>query len=259
MLGSEAQVIFPAFSAVKPLSLLTSKIPDERCAAPAEWSVDLSLVSMPPEMTLMPVYEGEEIEQPTVVEIQPETDAASEETEEGTSMSDVSFAIDRVAKLDDGYLVVGHVQWSDERWENIWVSAEDLEVSDSSDKRLPVESSEESTQDNHFAFKIKGLAFQPPLTIKIKSLYVWSRMEDGPAISFDAGDRPQVGQSWEMNRELDVQGQKILLRNVRVVESETQENLQPQAYGMPWDTKRLPKWMGSFSEYKPCQKITGRR
>jgi len=239
--GSQAQVIFPALAnGVDRFTLLASMdIPDERCTAPAEWAVDVTLVPMPLDMTLMPVFEGEEIEQPVVVEAKIETNAA----EGSQSMFDVSFAMDRVAKMDDGYLVTGHVVWSDERLENIWVSPEDVAVTDAAGKSLTIEPTEEGTQDNNFAFKIKTLSFQQPLTIQIKSVYVVGALEesDGATFSFEAGADPQVGQSWELNQDLDVLGQKIHLRSARVVEEENSENTPTRAKGYAFELETSPQ------------------
>ncbi len=245
--GSQAQIIYPALAeGVDRFTLLASMdIPDERCTAPAEWAVDLALVPMPLDMTLMPVFEGEEIEQPVAVETQPATNAVDESQ---GMLADISFAMDRVAKMEDGYLVTGHVVWSDERIENIWVSPEDVAVTDAGGKSLTIEATEEGTQDNNFAFKIKELVFQQPLTIQIKSVYVVGILEegDGPTFSFEAGADPQVGQSWELNQDLDVLGQKIRVRKASVVESESGENMQPKSKGYALEIETAPQVSNVF-------------
>jgi len=130
----------------------------------------------------------------------------------------VQLVIDQVAVLEDGYLLLGHCEWTDEDWQNVRIDDASAYALDAAGNRVPLELSEEGSEDNAFAFKVASKDFVVPLTLHAENLLVWANGRDVYRFTFDAGSDPQIGQSWDISKELEIEGQKIIINNVTVVE-----------------------------------------
>ncbi|MEA4908543.1 MAG: DUF4179 domain-containing protein [Anaerolineaceae bacterium] len=222
--GSQARIeFFPLPEGVDHVTLLVSMLePDPACTAPPAWEVDLDLSPLPPQLTLMPVYAGEDIQAPgagAVTGLPAATPAGQTEAAPGPALQ---LAIDRVAELTDGYLVAAHAEWQDPTWQSVYPEFDSLEVVDANGRSLPVAPSEEGASDGQFAFKVIGKDAQAPFTVKVHALNVWAILEDGgPAFSFDAGTAPHNGQGWRIDQALEVGGYEVVIDAVRAVRNET--------------------------------------
>jgi hypothetical protein len=218
--GSEARIEFkPLPTGVDEAVLhLSQNFPDPACTAPQDLEADFKLVPMPAQMTLAPVYQGEDIQAPSPLPTE-ETPEPVAEGEAAVPTPQLSFAIDRVAELDDGYVVSAHAEWEDQRIKDIYPDFEALEVLDAGGQSVPVEPSEEGSSDSHFAFKVMGKSFKPPFTLHVKRALAFAIEEGGPTFSFDAGANPQTGQSWEIGKAIQVFGYELKIDKVSVISS----------------------------------------
>jgi len=219
--GNQARVEFPPLPAgVKHATLHVAMDPTTGCSAPAEWSAALDFGPIPPSVTLMPVVETQPTQPPAapstgMVPVNP-LPATQPENPDG-----VQFAIDRAAVLPDGYLVTGHLTWTNREWESAWLDiGEPIQVVDAAGKTLPVDLSEAGTEDNNFTFKLVGKDFQPPLTFTFASISVQAFPTDGASFTIDTGPEPKIGQAWTLDQDLDVCGQAFSLRSIQAVRDE---------------------------------------
>lgn len=204
--NSQARVeFFPLPEGVTKATLLVSMMfPDPACSAPQEWKVDFSLDTTPPEGEFMPVFQSS----PAV---------AIPSTAESVE-SPIDLIVDQVAALEDGYLLLGHIEWTDESWQNVRIDLETAFAQDAAGRTVPLEPTDEGSEDNAFAFKIAGKDFSAPLTLHVQHLLVWANVENSPTFSFAAGSDPQIGQSWDLNEELEIAGQKFTIYSVRAIQ-----------------------------------------
>jgi hypothetical protein len=220
--GSQARIEYPPLPAgVNQITLLVSMaMKDPACSAPVEWSVDIPLGPLPPRVTLMPVYEGQAVQpsQPTKTALPTTVQTAL--PAKTTETADIQLVINRVAVLEEGYLVAGHALWNNKDWKNVSVFPDftTVHISDADGKDVSFETSDEIDGEDCFAYKIKGKNYRSPLVLKIGSFVVNGTPAALTTFSFEAGEKPQTGQSWNLNRELDILGQKITIRNIKVVQ-----------------------------------------
>ncbi len=216
--GDQARIEYqPLPKGVEQFTLLVAmNWKDERCQAPESWAVDIRLGSIPPQVTVMPVYEGAQIQASVQTATPLSTTAGAQEI----SANAIQFEIDRVAELDNGYFISGHGTWNDPAWERVEVFPDVVHLVDADGKTVPLEPSDEANQDGAFSYKLSGKNWRSPLTLKIDSLWVHGTPTKTYDFSFDAGSSPKQGQSWELNQKLDVMGQPITLRRVMVTQLE---------------------------------------
>jgi hypothetical protein len=213
--GHQMRIEYPPLpDDVKQVTLLASMMqPDPACSAPAAWKIGLSLDPLPAQATLMPVYQGGEI--------QPQT-AGAVETPKTAPGSQIRFTVDRMAELEDGYMIAVHIDWEDETWENVYPDYESLEVIDADGKSVPVDLSQAEGKDHEITFKTIGKTYRGPFTLKIPAVSVFVYLEEGPAFSFDAGAAPHTGQRWQIDQALELFEHEIYIKAVQAIESEKQ-------------------------------------
>ena len=184
--------------------------PDANCTAiPQEWKVAFTLGTVAPDAELLPVIENSAAQ------------TASAVPTDGTS---VQMMVDRSVELSDGYLLTGHLAISNEDWKNAFFDMDSISAVDVNGKAVAVLPTDEDFGDNEFSIKIAGKDFVGPLTINVKNLWIWAKDNEGAVISFDAGEEPHIGQSWNINKELTVADKKILVQDVKMVENDSQSN-----------------------------------
>jgi hypothetical protein len=238
--GNQARIEYmPLPAGSDKMTLLVSmNVADPACTAPAEWSIDLTLGAMPANVTVMPVVE----------ETRP-ADAAADQTTPSTPLSagipadqlaDFSFVIDKSVELSDGYMITGHIQMKDLSMENLSVFPETLTANGADGQSYPIEPSDEGTKDNELAYKITGKPLKIPLTIAIQTAQVIANMDDGPSFSFDAGSDPRVGQSWDVDQDLDVLGKKVSIGKATAIHNDNGANQADKADGFAFEINTDP-------------------
>ena len=206
---------FPLPEGVTQATLFSSVDQDDPdaslCSAPHEWKVDFTLnTTKPDDVELLPVVES-----------------TAESTSE-TINSGVKISIDKSVTLDDGYILYGNFELSSPYWVDASLDFQTMTAQDANGKEIPIESEDilpdltDLDGDNSqsvFAIKVDTKNFTAPLTLNIKKLRIIAVYNQGiPVFTFDAGSDPQVGQSWEINQEADVDGIKINFQKVEVIQ-----------------------------------------
>jgi hypothetical protein len=176
------------------------------CTAPAQWKVDFTLsTTKPADVNLLPVVESTAVS-----------------TVEGESSSDVQLSIDKSVAVADGYIVYGHISYADKYWQSAGLDFDTLTAQDSKGKNVPVNYTDDTINENEFVIKVSTKDFTAPLTLHIKSLWISAIYDSSnfgiPVFTFDAGSDPQVGQNWKIDKEVNVDGIKLNIQNIEVVQ-----------------------------------------
>jgi hypothetical protein len=151
----------------------------------------------------------------------PTAPAAFETVQPTASPYRISLALEKVVPLEDGYLLIGGLHWTDEKvnigpyFDNSYnlhaVDADGqvvaLEEPDPSawDLLPPVEAGSLITQ---WIYKVSGKQHAWPLTLTTNA-YV--DLDANVPFTFDPGPNPQKGQVWQLGQELTVNGHVIRL------------------------------------------------
>jgi hypothetical protein len=139
-------------------------------------------------------------------------------TEQPASQSPhgISLALDKVIPLDDGYLLIGSMRWSDANvnvspyYDSIVaVDANGQEVALGEPEEIPLElltSPQDSALSSQWMYKISGSQHAWPLTLKMDADVTYPADVSFP---FDPGSNPQKGQVWKLDQDLTVNGHAI--------------------------------------------------
>jgi hypothetical protein len=100
-----------------------------------------------------------------------------------------------------------------------------IKMTDANGNRIPFEEARFEPQDNTvydpnkvaWIYRTNQKAFAAPLTLTLS----WVEMQIAPQIPFelDLGPNPQIGQTWEINRDLTFEGHTVRLLSAQLVES----------------------------------------
>jgi hypothetical protein len=175
---------------------------------PENWELSLKFIPAPPDMTVLPVIEYEPSQRP--------------EMTSGTKTNPITLT--NVIDTGTSYILIGKhasirtstgypVNYS------FWVmdgSGKTLPWNIPSDVVLPPSSSSDS--EDWIVEVDKGLV--PPLTVRYSVHSSYPALTDAPLeFEFDAGENPQLGDTWQLNKEFNAGGHFFTLKTIGVDES----------------------------------------
>lgn len=190
------------------------------CNAPEEWQVEIALKPIPAGETLTQVLQGQEFKVTSLNDVNSEG-----ELTENKSLFDpenVIFSIDKVAVLDESYVVAGHFDFTNPDPKNLSITMKidykDIKVTDGVGKRIPIEESDnDSPQTNAFVFKFDKANYENPISIEFQSAIISIHLLDGDSFSFQAGQHPEVGQTWQLNQKINLIGLDVNVESITAV------------------------------------------
>ncbi|MDL1944324.1 hypothetical protein FBQ99_18470 [Chloroflexi bacterium CFX2] len=185
-------------------------------AAPENWEIAFRLKPAPSEMTFAPIT------------ILPTVNASITETGEGVSpaLSNVAtlngfiFQLDNVVELEDGFVFTGNLSWDASAFptgKGMIAEAVIPTLTDASGQQIPVEEVQLNTLYGEYnapwSYRTNRKNFVGPLTFTISSIKTsaWLPPVD---IEIDFGSNPQIGQTWEINRDFVLEGHRVRLWSV---------------------------------------------
>ncbi len=178
--------------------------------APENWEIPLHLVPAPPELTVLPVME---LPGGTPAPVETPLPAV---TTPGENPLGIALSVDSVVELDSGYVLQGSLTWQHEGTAMIGFSPYFMELTDPSGERLPLEmvtpdeSSDLYTQKRlSWAVQTGGKGSGRPLTLTLPAVSVDKPVQ--MTFDIDLGENPQSGQSWQLNRDLTIEGRTVRL------------------------------------------------
>jgi hypothetical protein len=183
-----------------------------RVTKPENWKIPLHFV--PADGTgVNPV-----IELPSVT---PTAPAAFEMVQPTEAPYGISLALEKVVPLDDGYLLIGSLRWTD-KTVNIgpyFDNSYNFHAADANGQAVVLEEPDQSAWDLlppveagsliiPWIYKVSGKQHAWPLTLTTNA-YV--DLSANVPFTFDPGPNPQKGQIWQLGQELTVNGHVIRL------------------------------------------------
>jgi hypothetical protein len=183
-----------------------------RVTEPENWKIPLHFV--PTDGTVVnPV-----IELPSTT---PTAPAAFETDQPTEAPYMISLTLDKVVPLDDGYLLIGSMRWTD-KTVNIgpyFDNSYNLHAVDANGQVVTLEDPEQGAWDllspveagsliSQWIYKVPGKQHAWPLTLTTNA-YV--DLSANVSFTFDPGSNPHEGQVWQLGQELTVNGHVIRL------------------------------------------------
>ncbi len=191
-------------------------------AALENWEITFRLKPAPPDLTFAPITE---LAPPTPQQAEPVVSA-----ETGTpalsntaSLNGFTFKLENVIELEDGFVFTGNLSWDDSAFPTgKGMLAEPVipTLTDENGQKIPIEQVQlNATYDEHnapWSYRTNRKAFSGPLTLSISSI---KTSMTAPAVDFavDFGSNPQIGQTWEINRDFVMAGHTICLLSIRLI------------------------------------------
>lgn len=185
---------------------------------PRDWQIPLTLMPAP-EGSILPVYEVEEAGDGSADATAPSPNIPSAGT---NVLHGITATLDLYVPMDDGYLLIGSMQWSAQDYPARAVQPSDfyMRVTDATGREVDFEPFlgplPEKPQDEDFrsywVLKVLEKDFVAPLRIRIDSVSV--SVEPWPAFQFDPGPAPAPGQSWEIGQDFQVGDVRARLSSV---------------------------------------------
>jgi Tol biopolymer transport system component len=120
----------------------------------------------------------------------------------------IALTIDKYIPLEDGYYLIGHTAWADERISRVSLGDWTTKAFDAAGREIPLEPASASdagidiSDPNQWVFKIYGKAFNGPVTLKASQVTLW--FASAPSVEIDlkqygfTGGDDQLGYAWKV-------------------------------------------------------------
>lgn len=243
--GTQSRFVYPPIAAdVAEATFVLPCIDDTLPGkAPENWELPLRFAPAPPDLTLVPVIdvspsaEGATASStPAVVAAaspepasRPNTPAAAQmaTATEAAPPYGIRLALDKFIPLDDGYYLIGHTTWTDQRLAT--VSPGDIKLLTAQGQEIPIETGYfgdigiDQPEPNQWLYRVYGKVFNGPLTLRAASVGVefsapLSATLDLRPYGFD-GSEAQLGTAWKIEpislTVLDLQATMVQVKYIR--------------------------------------------
>jgi len=145
----------------------------------------------------------------------------------------IALSVDSFVPMDDGYLLIGSLQWSANDYPAYGVrpisQMHYMNVVDSNGQAVPWQEIYENVKPqneeyrSYWAIKVLSKNFAPPLAIIMNAADVQIQ----PVIfQFDVGAAPQAGQSWDVNQDIQIANSLVHLVKANLISSDGNLNFQ---------------------------------
>ena len=195
---------------------ITNTLPGK---APENWELPLRFVAAPPDLTVMPVINLTPF--PQVAQTQGNVGGATLVTPGNSAVN-----VDQEIETSDGYILIGHFQPQTGSGES-FQQTDMFKITDASGKNVsytyPQDVNENVNLDSAgmpgtgwaAQFEAAGLVY--PLTISFPGVLLENADPAATAdITFDAGNDPQPGQTWNLNQDIQLAGHTLRVVSVTV-------------------------------------------
>lgn len=224
-------------------------------AGPEDWSIPFQ-VSLAPPGTILPVYSVNETET-----VSPSATEARISSPQPPSKVDSTYGIkstlESFIRVDDGYLLIGSVQWDAQNYPAYAVDPmiDYATVTDTAEKPIKfepmygVEKPQNEEFRSYWAIKVADTNFQPPLRISITSMVV--NFKAG-SFQFDPRENLLPGQKFPLNADVLVAGKNVHFSEAQLNRSEFDNNL-----GFVFTAQTEPDFLGDLYVSLPINQCTG--
>lgn len=200
-------------------------------ALPENWEMSVHFAPAPPDMTVAPVIELSTPTAPNTPAVTniPAVDVTSTPVLSNTmTLNGITLTLEKFVEVEGGYQLYGSLDLSKmslpaRSYFNAMVL---LTLTDANGDRVPFEAVQSEPQENSvydpnktaWIYRTNQKAFAGPLVLSLSSV----EMSITPQIPFelDLGSAPQIGQTWQINRDLTFEGHVIRLLSAQLVKSD---------------------------------------
>lgn len=219
-----ARLVYPPISSdVNELTLLIPVLQNMPIGAAAEnWEIIFHLKPAPTDITYAPVIEFTPVPQEVTL-VAGETSAPA--LSNIATLNGFTLQLDSVIELEDGYVFTGNLSWDTSIYppEKVSVGWDIVPVlTDSSGQIIPIEPVQVDAPyvEGHrsWSYATHRKAFAGPLTLTINSIQTTFFAPETDFV-IDLGLNPQIGQTWELNHDFQIEGHTLRLLSVRLKES----------------------------------------
>jgi hypothetical protein len=157
----------------------------------------------------------------------------------------IKSTLDSFVRINDGYLLIGSVQWDQQNYPAYGVdpTIDYATVTDATgtvvafEPMYGLERPQNEEFRSYWAIKIADKNLKPPLKIEITSMVV---SFSPVSFQFDPGTNPKAGQSWPLNSDVTVLGKNVHF-------SAAQLNSQPDnSLGLVFTAQTEPNFIGDL-------------
>jgi hypothetical protein len=205
--GYETRALFPPVpagvaEATFVLPCLQHTLPG---TVPENWELSLHFVPAPPELTVAPVIE---VEASPTAAAAPATLAGPVETAAPApgGVAGIALALDRYIPLADGYYLIGHATWTDERLESVSPSGMSMKLLDAAGQSIPLEPMDDFgaglVGPGQWAYRVYGQVFHGPLTMRAEDVEV--TLQTPVTLILDPRDFGFTGADWQLGTAWDI-------------------------------------------------------
>ena len=197
-------------------------------ALPENWEIPLRFAPAPPDMTIAPVIE---LSPPAAINPPAEDVTSTPVLSNTMTRNGITFTFKKFVEVEGGYQLYGSLDLSGATLpaQSIFSYFDTMAVikmTDANGNRIPFEETRFEPQDNAvydpnkvvWIYRTDQKAFAAPLTLTLS----WVEMQILPQIPFelDLGPNPQIGQTWEINRDLTFEGHTVRLLSAQLLKSD---------------------------------------
>jgi hypothetical protein len=190
---------------------------------PRDWQIPIHLIPAPEGMALpvvtMPATEAATHSNPTLPAVDP--------------THRIAVSIDSFVPMNDGYLLIGSLQWSANDYPAYGVKPipfmHYLNVLDSTGQEVSWQEIYENVKPqneeyrSYWAISVLSKNFAPPLMITMNAVEVQIQPV---AFQFDAGSAPQAGQSWDIRQDIQIVDSLAHIVKANLISSDGDLNFQ---------------------------------
>ncbi len=191
--------------------------------APEGWELTLYFVPAPPEMMVAPVIA---IPTPTLSTIR--TTQVTQTQSAAQDLFGIKLVLDQAIPLDDGYYLLGHTDWSDNRITAVGSGGWAMKAYDSSGQEVALEPASWreaglTLEPNQWLYRLYGQVFNGALTLRTTNIGV----EFGQSVDLELdprsfgfnGDDRQLNTTWKIEPiTLDVYGMAAKIVQIKYVQ-----------------------------------------
>jgi hypothetical protein len=195
-------------------------------AAPENWEITFHLKPAPPDMTFAPILEMTPHAEHAVTGTPLMEVTGPAPLSNISTLNGVTLSLDNVIEVENGFVFTGKLTWDASKFPGgsiiALAPAEFFTLSEENGQTVPIEEvplggTYDYEREKPWSFRTDRKNFAGPLIFSIPSL---KGMYTPPPFEFDLdlGPNPQLGQTWELNREFVSNGQTFRLVSAQLVD-----------------------------------------